>query len=177
MTAKGHVILSFPISTGILIISKDVFFDTSFNSGFLLLFYACTVFGALLPDIDEPGSYIGRKFPIFSHIFSAFISHRGFTHFLIIPITLLIIAYTNENQILKLVLYGIAIGVFAHTCGDMFTKGGIKGFFFPFFMKRTIGLLPKTFRFYTGSIIESIFIVVLLILSTYLLFYIDFTKF
>jgi inner membrane protein len=72
---------------------------------------------------------------------------------------------------MKIILMGLAIGIFSHDIGDMLTKGGIRGFFFPFFRNKTIGLLPKVFRFYTGTLTEylviSVIIVKLLLVGFY----------
>ena len=46
--------------------------------------------GAVFPDVDEPNSFIGKKLPIFSHAVSGLFGHRGFTHFLIFPVLLLL---------------------------------------------------------------------------------------
>ncbi len=163
MTAKGHMILSIPVATGLDFILNKYFFVEPVGYLFFIIFYLSVIVGSLLPDIDEPGSYIGRKLPIFSHIFSMFITHRGFTHYLIIPIMFLIWSYYTKDMSIKIAIYGLALGIFAHDCGDLLTRGGIKGFFFPFFRKHTFGLLPKPLRFYTGSIVE--FIVVLLLIG------------
>jgi inner membrane protein len=121
------------------------------------------IFGSLLPDIDEPGSYIGRKFYFLSGIFRDLgLEHRGFTHFLIIPLVLMMISFLVFEGGW---LFWLAFGIFMHSVGDMLTKGGIVSFFYPFGIGAKIGLLPKRFRFKTFSMIEKVFIFFLISLN------------
>lgn len=55
-----------------------------------------------------------------------------------------------------------------HDIGDLLTKGGIKGFFYPFLKDKTIRLLPKEFAFYTNSITEHIIVFILFLVDVYL---------
>lgn len=153
MTAKGHVVLALtPVN---LFYGLDVL-----QHPFLLL---AVILGSLLPDIDEPGSYIGRKLYFLSGIFRDLgIEHRGFTHFLIIPLSLTLIAYLVMNGGW---LLWLAFGILMHDIGDMLTKSGIKAFFYPLMIKKKIGLLPKHFRFKTFSFTEKIVIFLLILIN------------
>lgn len=172
MTAKGHMILNIPIAASALYLAEYFEILGGLVQLEVFIFYIASMFGAVLPDIDEPESYIGRKIPVFSNILSIFIEHRGITHYAIIPLFLFAIAYFEKDFITKVVFFGIAVGVFAHTVGDMLTKGGVRGYFYPFFRSTTIALLPRFLRFYTNSITEYIFITILLsgIIYTFLFF-------
>lgn len=162
MTAKGHMLISIPISVMVDKLLHTYFFGNQYDALFSILFYSFVIIGSVLPDIDEPESYIGRKFPVLSYAFSIFgaltptktLEHRGITHYLIVPLVILYFAYTNDSFMVKIVLYSLAIGIFAHDCGDMLTKGGIIGFFFPLFPTKRIGLLPVGLRFITNSTTE-----------------------
>jgi inner membrane protein len=164
MTVKGHILLSFPLATIINSLVEEYYFSIRLTDAQLLLFYIGLFIGTIFPDIDEPESYIGRKLPIFSNILAIFIEHRGITHLLIIPLLLLIFNYyLVEDIYTKIVIYAFAIGIFCHDCGDLFTKGGIRGFFYPLLPTTTIGLLPRQLRFRTGSVVEYFFIILLLV--------------
>jgi inner membrane protein len=158
MTAKGHVVLAItPLSV--------LYGMNTFLSPEILL---PVLFGSLLPDIDEPGSYIGRKFYFISGIFRDLgLEHRGFTHFLIIPLSLMMISYVLFDGGW---LFWLAFGIFMHDVGDMLTKGGIISFFYPLGIGKKIGLLPKTFRFRTFSLTEKIVILLLLLMNFVFLF-------
>lgn len=175
MTARGHMLLSIPIAIAIDKVLHVNFFGNYNDMIFNMIFFTSVIVGSLLPDIDEPESYIGRRFPIFSYAFSIFgaltptkfIEHRGFTHMLFVPLIIIYFSYVNDDLMIKALLYGLSIGIFAHDCGDMLTKGGIRGFFFPLFPRTRIGLLPVGLRFITDSITEDIvklLIIVLIIL-------------
>ena len=156
MTVKGHLALaSIPISAlpGYFILEHWL------GVCFLLL-------GSILPDIDEKGSYIGRKLYFLSGIFGDLgISHRGFTHFAIIPLTIILIGYIVNIDL----LIWLGIGIFIHDVGDLLTKGGIKNFLYPFFEGTTFGLLPKKYRFYTFSFVEKLVILLFLVIDVILI--------
>jgi inner membrane protein len=158
MTAKGHIVISIPIAAASLYYAESFNFIEKLTHLNVALFYIASLFGSLLPDIDEPESYIGKRIPIFSNVLSIFIEHRGITHYLIVPLFLLTLAYFEDDLLVKPILFGLGVGVFAHTVGDMLTKGGIRGYLFPFFRKRTFVLLPWFLRFYTNSITEYLYI-------------------
>lgn len=115
--------------------------------------------GSVMPDIDEPRSFIGRKLPGVSHLISLTFTHRGFTHFLICPLLIAIIAGLFLNEA-RFYVYALAFGMFMHQVGDMLTKSGIPYYFFPF--KGRAVLLPKVLRFYTGGVIERIILIIVL---------------
>lgn len=107
--------------------------------------------GALLPDIDEPESYLGSKVRGVSDLINLVFKHRGITHtllfvfligFISIPVTKY---YGYENIGIFLTL-----GVFLHVFEDSFSNSGVKW------------LLPFTKKTYhlsiynTGSLVEYI---------------------
>ena len=170
MTVKGHLLLAYPLATTILTLTEQNYFGhrMSDNVTFMSLFYLGIFIGTIFPDIDEPESYIGRKLPVISHILSIFIEHRGITHYLLIPLLILTFNFLYvEEQSTKIVIYAFAIGNICHDVGDLLTKGGIRGFFFPLMPTTTIGLLPKFLRFRTNSLVEYIFMIFLIGLNVY----------
>lgn len=129
------------------------------------MFMPFILLGAILPDIDEPRSLIGRKLPLISHIVSLSFSHRGFTHFLIFPliiemfgILLLLSGYNN----LAFCVFALGYGVFLHQIGDMLTISGIPYYFFPLSNAKGV-LLPRSMRFPTGGLREKIILTAFLI--------------
>lgn len=159
MTFKGHLLLA--MAGGLLTCN---YID---SPEYYLIGVAA---GSILPDIDEPESYIGRRFFVLSELLKLFgLEHRTITHYFIIPLFIFIATYLFVGDpIFTPLLYGLAFGILMHDVGDMLTKGGIKGFFFPLFPTKRIALLPEPLRFYTGSVMEYLIIVILLILDYYL---------
>jgi inner membrane protein len=162
MTAKGHIILG--LTAGV-----EASYYIS-DSSYLVLFLGAVFLGSVLPDIDEPNSFIGRKFAFLSIPLKVLgIKHRTITHYFLFPLFLFLIGYFCTGYI-QIILYGLSLGIFMHDVGDMLTKGGIRGFFYPFFKDKTIRLLPKKYSFYTNSLEEYliIFLMILGLLSVVL---------
>jgi len=74
-------------------------------------------FAALLPDIDEPKSYIGRLVPFLSVPMRAFVSHRTLTHSLLFVIVAgAVLLFVDGDMALAWMM-----GLLAHIMGDMLT--------------------------------------------------------
>ena len=146
MLAKSHIALGLLGGLGVVTFSQ--------NSVILL---PLVVFGSILPDIDEPRSFIGRKFPIISHIVSFSFTHRGFTHFLIFPLLIFLLGFLllAYGDIYAYICFALGFGVFLHQIGDMLTISGIPYYFFPFSKTKAV-LLPSFLRFKTGGRVEKI---------------------
>lgn len=156
MLAKSHMALGLLGGLGaIALVHNQV------NSIILL---PLVVFGSLLPDIDEPRSFIGRKFPIISHIVSFSFTHRGFTHFFIFPfiIILLGLVLLPYYKTYAFVCFAISLGIFLHQIGDMLTISGIPYYFFPFSKMKAV-LLPSMLRFKTGGKVEKMIFSIVLV--------------
>jgi len=82
--------------------------------------YSLVVIGSLLPDIDIPTSYLGRRLKPLSILINLIFSHRGFTHSLLFCFFVYLF-----SLIIGLEFYGVAvvIGVFSHILIDLLTKG------------------------------------------------------
>jgi inner membrane protein len=178
MTYKGHILLASSMLLGSAVLinflhMKIPFYNTPFSLNNIDTVIINTFFfflGSLLPDIDEPNSYIGRKLPFISTFFGHIFTHRGFTHTLLF--SLIPIALFNFTGLSLFVF--LSMGILSHCVGDMLTKGGIIGFFYPFFKNKRIGI-PKVLAFYTGGLVESIFNTFLLFLNLYLIWYLYFS--
>lgn len=132
--------------------------------------YLMSFFFSLVPDIEEPNSYIGRKLPFISiplkHIFR--VKHRGVTHSVVVPalifgVVLSIIGLKSESNIYLLVV-GALIGWVSHIILDFFSDGGVE-LFWPISNSR-FRLLPYVLQVKTGGIFEYLFLLPALTLLT-----------
>ncbi|HYD32412.1 MAG TPA: metal-dependent hydrolase [Azospirillaceae bacterium] len=101
-------------------------------------------FGSLLPDIDHPKSWVGRRLPMISHPVSAIFGHRGITHSLL--------AVAGCVAALRWEGWGwhalpLWVGYLSHLMADALTPAGVP-FLWPW--RRTFGL--RLVR--TGSFLE-----------------------
>lgn len=157
MLAKSHMALGLLGGFGATYLMKDQPCDNT-------IFLSLVVFGSILPDIDEPRSFIGRKFPLVSHIVGFSFTHRGFTHFFLFPILFFLSGFIlfPYHNVIAIYCFAIGFGVFIHQIGDMLTVSGIPYYFFPISSIKAV-LLPKMFRFKTGGIIEKIIFIFILL--------------
>lgn len=125
---------------------------------FSLDYYAGICLGALLPDIDEPNSYIGRRSFGIGKIINKLFGHRGLTHSL--PFTAVvssgIIFFPNTFMI------GISLGYLFHILEDAFSVSGVP-LFAPFSKKKY-----KIPVYRTSKISEAVILVVMVLLFTVL---------
>lgn len=120
---------------------------------YLFILVACFV--ALLPDIDDASSKLGRKHKIISRIFS----HRGILHSIFPPLILyLLFNFLNYNTI----ALGILIGYLSHLFIDAFTLQGIN-FLHPFSSFRISGFIR------TGKLLELILFLIFIGLDAFYL--------
>ena len=120
-------------------------------------------FGAILPHIDHPKSFVNKNylFGIGKGI-SMFSTHRGFFHsvfgaLIFFLISLLFIYFINIS-----IIYPIALlcGYLLHLLADSFNVSGIKWFW-------KIGHINGPIR--TASMFEQIFFFILIVLTFYLI--------
>jgi len=117
----------------------------------IFLFIAC--FFAILPDIDEKNSKIGRKLKILSYPLELIFKHRGLFHTIYLPILIFILFLIFGNAI-----YGFAalIGYVSHLFMDALTINGIRPLH-PLISKRVRGFVR------TNTFLE--FLIFLLIIA------------
>lgn len=157
MTAKGHVVLA--LTPVVAMFLYKIVDDP--------LIFLAVIFGSLLPDIDEPNSYIGRRsFFIANFLKYLGVEHRTFTHYLIFPLFVMLVAYIFFGGGL---LFWVGFGILMHDVGDMLTKGGIVSFFYPFFPGKRAALMPSYIRFKTFSFAENVFIMALILFNMFLI--------
>jgi len=155
------------MATTISVAIERIFID--YELYFAIFFYFGVIVGSIFPDLDEEGSYLSLKFPLFPMLLKLFgVTHRGVTHLLlpvIVMASLFILFFNNLEELTAVVLLGFIIGYLLHLCGDMVTKGGINNFYTPFSSKHGV-LLPRFMRFYTNSKEEKqVFFLMLIILA------------
>ncbi|WP_457748573.1 metal-dependent hydrolase [Sulfurimonas sp.] len=170
MTYKTHV--AFAMTAAI-----PVGYFTNINDIDKIPFLFSVAIGALAPDLDEEGSYLSRRIPVMPMLFSLFgVRHRGVTHraisvlFLLgLVIGLFFIDPGFESHLF--IYFGFVLGYIMHLLGDMMTKGGINDFFFPVSSSKAV-LMPRVYRFYTGSLQEYlVFIAIIGVLALEIYFF------
>ncbi|MGP1449992.1 MAG: metal-dependent hydrolase [Wolinella sp.] len=150
MLAKTHIAFSLALSCAPLyvasILGSEIFRDID-----PVIYLGGVTFGALLPDIDEPESTIGRRFDTLSQIIHKLFGHRGATHSFLFPFIVASAGFlfAIAQGIALEAVVGLWLGVWLHFAGDMLTKSGIP-LFLPF-SQRNVALLPMALRFRTGG--------------------------
>jgi inner membrane protein len=95
--------------------------------------------GALLPDIDHPGSWVGKRLILVSAPISAVLGHRGVTHSLFAALGMAVLLAMGG---LDHAAAPLAAGYLSHLLADGLTPSGVP-LFWP--LKRTYALpLCKT---------------------------------
>lgn len=94
-----------------------------------LLMMVGGMLGALLPDIDHPHSWLGRRILLVSRPIALVFGHRGITHSLLALLgvcyaALNCLTLTELGPALPLVL-GVCAGYASHLAGDWLTPKGV----------------------------------------------------
>lgn len=87
-------------------------------------YYGGVTLGSLLPDIDHPQSYLGRRLRILSVPINKLFGHRGFTHSIFFTL-LLGIATAPWWAVNPLFFGGLLLGYSSHLLADMTTPSGV----------------------------------------------------
>ncbi len=130
---------------------------------FSVIFALILCFGAILPDIDSPKSYVNRKylFGIGKGI-AAFSKHRGFFHsifglLIFFVLSLIIVYFLKTSFIFSIALI---LGYFLHLAADSLNVSGVK------WLWKSKKLHLK-WKISTGTFSEQLFFVFLLFLTLY----------
>ncbi len=124
---------------------------------------------SVLPDVDDPKSWLGHQLGRASQELHRFFGYRSFLHSVLAPLLItaslgLPLWWVTGQPALAL---ATSVGYGSHLLADMMTVGGVQ-LFWP---SRAIAVLPgrNEYRLVPGSVSERVFVVVVLVLS--LLFY------
>ena len=121
-----------------------------------ILFMIVLLFFSVFPDIDVSSSKVSKKLKPISYLTSLF-GHRNLFHTVYFPFAIFLVLLVFN---LKLLSLAALIGYLLHLFLDMITKGGI-ALFYPLSKKRIKGFIK------VGSLIENIFLIILIILIIY----------
>jgi inner membrane protein len=113
MNARTHLLIAMLFGWVYLNFIQVLAFQEKF------IFALFLVGSALLPDIDDPQSTLGRKHKIISSL----TSHRGILHSIWIPVIAFIVA--RYIPLIQAPLLGLAIGYGSHLASDALTIKGI----------------------------------------------------
>ncbi|MCV2526163.1 MAG: metal-dependent hydrolase [Candidatus Lightella neohaematopini] len=139
MTTEGHI--CFAISNIILIKkTKLIYFITSGDWWHVILGSLAT---CLLPDIDHPKSFIGKRFKWLSIPIYKLFGHRSLTHSLLLIIIMMIYISISKINVPIDVIYAMVIGYISHIIADMLTPAGIP-LFWPYSKKFSIPIIKKS---------------------------------
>lgn len=138
------------------------------------VYYFAVGFGALLPDIDNARSIMGRKFGVISKSIQHFAGHRTVFHSLLGLVIGSLLAIGLEQVVIyalsqrglefpahlvgvsHLVFFGVLFGCVMHIAADALTQGGVP-LFWPY--RKRYGFPPDPdWRFRTGSWPEHVIV-------------------
>lgn len=82
------------------------------------------VLGALLPDVDHPKSWVGKRLRPVSNLFATLLGHRGVTH------SLLAVAGCGmlllRQNVPLAITAPLVVGYLSHLAADLLTPGGLR---------------------------------------------------
>lgn len=91
------------------------------------------IVGSLLPDIDHPQSFLGRRLKWVSKPINHLWGHRSITHSLVLIGGIMgILAFIDQ----KALALGLGIGMLGHVIIDLCCRGAGVAFLYPFYPKR-----------------------------------------
>lgn len=93
-------------------------------SGSAALPLGLAVGGALLPDIDHPKSWVGRRLAPFSSLIARLLGHRGITHSLVAAGACAWLLHTRG--LAPSLILPIVVGYLSHLAADLLTSGGLR---------------------------------------------------
>ncbi len=88
------------------------------------LYLGLAVVGALLPDVDHPGSWVGRRSRPVSTVVAALLGHRGITHSAMAVAGLLVLLLQAGGR--HAVICALVVGYLSHLAADMLTPRGLR---------------------------------------------------
>lgn len=153
MIAKSHAIIGL---ASWIVVAPLLHLPPLSPTGLALAFV-----GSLLPDIDHPSSWVGRRSRPVSTLVSGLFGHRGITHSAVAVVALIVVL--THGGYARVVTAALAVGYLSHLAADMLTPRGL----------RLAWPLRKTWGFpvcNTGSPAEAIVVTGLCVLAGFCFF-------
>jgi inner membrane protein len=85
---------------------------------------ALAIAGALLPDIDHPQSWLGRRAQPVSTVIARVLGHRGVTHSAVAVVGLVALLVWSGQR--REAISALAVGYLSHLAADMLTPRGLR---------------------------------------------------
>lgn len=82
------------------------------------------IIGALLPDIDHPKSWVGKRMRPLSTIVAAVLGHRGATHSLLAVVGCGWLLFHDGTP--RAIVAPVLVGYLSHLAGDLLTPRGLR---------------------------------------------------
>ena len=82
------------------------------------------VLGSLLPDIDHPKSWVGKRVKPVSNIIGAVFGHRGVTHSLLAVVACAVLL--ARDGLPHALIAPLVVGYLSHLAADLLTPGGLR---------------------------------------------------
>lgn len=121
-----------------------------FNAGAAA--YAAAAIASILPDIDHPNSYIGKRALLLSETVYSAVGHRTLTHSLVGLVAAGVLSLFIEASTGLSVTIPFIVGHASHILSDMLNDAGV-ALLYP--SPRRYHLLPESFRIRTSSAAET----------------------
>lgn len=119
MQAKTHITTTLALGLPLMSLTNEL---TLVNVGVLAV-------GSLLPDIDHPSSYLGKRHKMVSGVTNKAFGHRGITHSLLGFILIGIIVKFIQKQYLtdriENIVFWLMLGYLLHLLEDSFSQRGV----------------------------------------------------
>ena len=80
--------------------------------------------GSLLPDIDHPQSWVGRRIRVISRPLAAVIGHRGFTHSILAVAACVLLL--RRHGLSRTIVDPLVVGYLSHLVADLLTSSGLR---------------------------------------------------
>lgn len=85
---------------------------------------ALVVAGSLLPDLDHPQSWVGRRVRVVSRPLAAVLGHRGATHSLLAVLGAALLL--RSHGVGRAVSWPLVVGYLSHLGADLLTPAGLR---------------------------------------------------
>ena len=85
---------------------------------------ALAAVGSLLPDLDHPQSWVGRRLRVLSRPLAAVFGHRGATHSLLAVLGTALLLHTHGVS--RAVSEPLVVGYLSHLGADLLTPAGLR---------------------------------------------------